>query len=72
VIRGFRWFIQLKTPESSTGAKVTLDVDGDVTSIDAIDNGQFATDAIYNLSGQRVNKAQKGIYIVNGKKVVVK
>ena len=72
VIRGFRWFIQLKTPESSTGAKITLDVDGDVTSIDAIDNGQFATDAIYNLSGQRVNKAQKGIYIVNGKKVVVK
>ena len=72
VIRGFRWFIQLKTPDSSTGAKITLDVDGDVTSIDAIDNGQFATDAIYNLSGQRVNKAQKGIYIVNGKKVVVK
>lgn len=72
VIRGFRWFIQLKTPESSTGAKITLDVDGDVTSIDAIDNGQFATDAIYNLSGQRVQKAQKGIYIVNGKKVVVK
>ena len=27
---------------------------------------------IYNLSGQRVMKAQKGIYIVNGKKVVVK
>ena len=72
VIRGFRWFIQLKTPDSSTGAKITLDVDGDVTSIDAIDNGQLATDAIYNLSGQRVNKAQKGIYIVNGKKVVVK
>ena len=26
--------------------------------------------AIYNLSGQRLNKAQKGIYIVNGKKVL--
>jgi len=25
---------------------------------------------IYNLSGQRVNKAQKGIYIVNGKKIL--
>lgn len=25
---------------------------------------------IYNISGQRVNKAQKGIYIINGKKVV--
>ena len=28
--------------------------------------------AIYNLNGQRVNKAQKGIYIVNGKKIVIK
>lgn len=27
---------------------------------------------IYNLSGQRVQKAQKGIYIVNGKKIAVK
>jgi hypothetical protein len=26
--------------------------------------------AIYNISGQRVNKASKGIYIVNGKKVL--
>ena len=28
--------------------------------------------AIFNLAGQRVNKAQKGIYIMNGKKVMVK
>ena len=27
---------------------------------------------IYNLNGQRVDKAQKGLYIVNGKKVVIK
>ena len=28
--------------------------------------------AIYNLSGQRVSKAQKGVYIVDGKKNLVK
>ena len=28
--------------------------------------------AIYNLAGQRLNKMQKGINIVNGKKVLVK
>ena len=28
--------------------------------------------AIYNLAGQRVSKATKGIYIINGKKVLVK
>ncbi len=27
---------------------------------------------IYNIAGQRVQKAQKGLYIVNGKKVVIK
>jgi pectin methylesterase-like acyl-CoA thioesterase len=28
--------------------------------------------AIYNLNGQKVTKAQKGLYIINGKKVVIK
>ena len=28
--------------------------------------------AIYNLNGVRVNKMQKGVYVVNGKKVVIK
>jgi len=28
--------------------------------------------AVYNLNGQKVMKAQKGLYIINGKKVVVK
>ena len=27
---------------------------------------------IYNLNGQKVNKAQKGLYIINGKKVMIK
>jgi hypothetical protein len=27
---------------------------------------------IYNLNGQKVNKTQKGLYIINGKKVVLK
>jgi len=36
----------------------------------AIDSNENA--AIYNLAGQRVNRATKGIYIINGKKVVIK
>jgi len=44
----------------------------DATGINTIDNEQITIDngAVYNLSGQRVNKAQKGIYIVNGKKIL--
>ena len=31
-----------------------------------------ASGDIYNMQGIRVNKAQKGLYIINGKKVMVK
>lgn len=43
----------------------------EATSIQTIDNGQWTTDgAIYNLAGQRISKMQKGINIINGKKVL--
>ena len=42
--------------------------DEDATGIDQlISNGEVV---IYDLSGRRVEKMEKGIYIVNGKKVV--
>jgi len=40
-----------------------------INSVEAIQNDNTV---IYNLAGQRVQKAQKGLYIVNGKKVVIK
>lgn len=43
----------------------------DTDAIKAI-AGESENAVIYNLAGQRVNKAQKGIYIINGKKVLVK
>ena len=41
--------------------------------IKAIDNSQLSIDkgAVYNLQGQRVKKATKGVYIQNGKKFVI-
>ena len=46
--------------------------DDDATAIETIDNGQLTTDngVIYNLAGQRLQKLQRGINIVNGKKVL--
>lgn len=35
-------------------------------------SAEKVSDGIYNLQGQKVQKAQKGIYIINGKKVFVK
>ena len=46
----------------------------DPNGIETIDNGQLAIDnaAIYNIAGQRVSKPTKGLYIIGGKKVLVK
>jgi len=45
--------------------------DGETTGIMSIENDSFVGD-FYNLSGQRVQAPTKGLYIVNGKKVVIK
>ncbi|MGN0233238.1 MAG: chitobiase/beta-hexosaminidase C-terminal domain-containing protein [Bacteroidaceae bacterium] len=46
-------------------------LDGTPTAIEGVE-AESTTGAIYNLSGQRVQKAQRGLYIVNGKKLMVK
>ena len=63
----------LKVPGSAGVKAFYFDAPESETAIETIDNSQLSTvnsQLIYNLSGQRVNKAQKGIYIVNGKKVL--
>ena len=44
----------------------------DTTGIHSIDNGQLTIDNVYDLSGRRVAQPSKGLYIINGKKVVLK
>ncbi len=46
---------------------------GDATGISSVSaNGVDADKAVFNLQGQRVAQPRKGLYIVNGKKVVLK
>ena len=45
---------------------------GETTGIEGVIEGANANATIFDLSGRRVAKMQKGIYIVNGKKVYVK
>lgn len=46
---------------------------GETTGISNIDNNQVSNTAVFDLSGRRVqNNAQKGVFIQNGKKVVIK
>jgi len=42
------------------------------TGISTVKSNDRLNGTIYNLNGQKVNMAQKGLYIVNGKKVIVK
>ena len=44
----------------------------DATGINDLKQTNVLEGTIYNLNGQKVNKAQKGLFIINGKKVVVK
>ena len=69
-MKAFRAYIHAKA--QIPGAKVTLFIDNIATSISEINGIEAEPGVMYNIAGQRVNKAQKGIYIVNGKKVLVK
>ena len=47
-------------------------VDDKTTGISQIDNGKSAIENYYDLQGRRVDRPTKGLYIVNGKKVIIK
>ena len=71
-IKGFRAYFQLKG-EAALARAFSIDFgDGETTGIKAIDNGQLTidNDRYYVLQGRKVNAAQKGVYIQNGKKVI--
>ena len=70
-IKGMRAYFLLAN--SATAAK--LNFGGELTGIDAVDNGEAVmTGKVYNLNGQYVGNCleglKKGVYVVNGKKVL--
>lgn len=63
----------LPVPAGSASNELIIVIDGEVTGIDKVVTRDALENAkIYNLQGQEVKKAGKGIYIINGKKVVMK
>ena len=59
--------------EEVAGAMISITIGGEV--VDGIQAAQILNNVegtIYNLNGQKVSNAQKGIFIQNGKKVVKK
>ena len=71
-MKGTRAYIQL-TVTGTAPSRLTWSFDGDATGIAELTKKTEATEgAIYNLQGQQLNSLQRGINIVNGKKVLVK
>ena len=75
--------IPVTVPEGSVADYQTAEVwkdftnfvGADLSGIDTVDNSQFIihnSQFIYDLSGRRVTHPTKGIYIVNGRKVVIR
>lgn len=58
--------------KGASAAKYSICFDDEATGIQTIEAASAANGAMYNLAGQRVDKAYKGIVIVNGKKYLNK
>ena len=56
----------------AAGARLNIVFAGETTGIAEVATAGAENGAIYNLSGQRVSKPANGLYIVNGKKVIIK
>ncbi|MBR6129113.1 MAG: hypothetical protein IKQ07_05730, partial [Bacteroidaceae bacterium] len=74
-LRTSRAYLQIPTaqvPEVKALKIVFEDEDDDPTGIAITSASPNEEETIYNIAGQRLNRVQKGVNIINGKKVVVK
>ena len=71
-MKGYRAYFEL--PEDVNPSKLAITIDGQAiaTGIDAMEMLNELNGDIYDLQGRKVNHAQKGVFIQNGKKVLVK
>ena len=68
-LKGMRAYIQVP---ASAGVSLFVDGEGTITGIsDVSSNPEENRNDIYNLNGQRVTQPRKGLYIVNGKKLII-
>lgn len=80
-IKAFRGYFDFQVSyldEQPYGAKIDINIDGESTSINGM-GLQQKVEGVYDLSGRKIqlengdlNKLQKGVYIIDGKKVTIK
>ena len=66
-------YFSAATPAGGSAREFVLNFDGDdVTAINGVTALDNDAETVYNLNGMRVTNPTKGLYIVNGKKVIIK
>lgn len=74
-IDALRWYVTVTDRETGTSniQKIRIrEFSSDPDAIEDIHSDDEGTDLIYDISGRRVSRPAKGIYIQNGKKIAVK
>ena len=73
-IPGNKAFLVLTNAEAQAKGFVLEFEDGGTTGIETIENSKYSAEdgVYYDLQGRRVENPTRGVYIVNGKKVVIK
>ena len=72
-LKSLRCYFTVPSGSIATARRFTIDdEEGETTGINAVHGEGFMVNGYYNLNGQRVAKPTKGLFIVNGKKVVIK
>ena len=73
VVPANKAYLPVLTDELPASGRLSIVFEEEETGIKSMrDSGKFLDNTVYNLSGQRVENPTKGLYIVNGRKVVVK
>lgn len=67
-VKPFRAYLTTAVPSARM---LTFNLD-EATAIDAVNDSKKTSDGYYNLNGQRVAQPTKGLYIFNGKKLIVR
>lgn len=72
--RAYFDFYDVLTEVDEAFSRFALVFEEETTGIKSIDNGQLTIDngAVYDLQGRRVKNPKRGLYILSGKKVVIK
>jgi hypothetical protein len=72
-IKPFRCYLELGAEVAAAEGRLSIVEDNDVTALKLVNSEErIVNSEVYDLQGRKVNQPAKGLYILNGKKVVIK